>query len=299
MSTPQLRLEARHRRKELWKSQKACEDLRKDWLSSIAKDRARACNDPNWERILKNMIRTTKNNAMNRKLHMITKGLQGTLDRIQIPTHDWFYSEKHDELYHYSDGVFKAYPSAGDNTFFPHHTLKVTSPDATLVKVRLTDNPPRWHITDTLPTPVTLWIDVTSQEDIEAHLLRRNKRHLEQTSREQGISTGPLLSDLRDNNGVNPLATDILDGSFDTTYELSPELTQFFAALKKTPQEQALRPILGTITSVQFQQMFRRAREKTSSDTRTLNYSLWKCLSRSEFISGFASILLSIPDIGH
>ncbi len=86
-----------------------------------------------------------------------------------------------------------------------------------------------------------------------------------------------------------------MDGTFDTAYELTPELTQFFAALKQTPQEKALRPILGTITSDQFQEMFRRAREKTSSDSRTLNYSLWKCIARSDFISGIAAILLSLP----
>ena len=295
MPTLQLRQEVRRRRKELWTSQKYCEDLRKEWLASIAKDRARACNDPNWERKLKDMIRTTKENATNRKLHMVTKGLQGTLDRIQVPTHNWFYSVKYDELYHYTDGVFEAYPSAGDNSFFSHHTLKVIAPDAELVTVTQTDDPPRWHITATLPTPTTLWTDITSQEEIEAHLLRRNKRHLEQTSREQGISTAPLLSDIRENNGINPLVMDILDGSFDTTYELSPEITQFFAALKQTPQEKTLRPILGTITSDQFQQMFKRAREKTSSDTRTLNYSLWKCIARSDFISGFAATLLSLP----
>lgn len=295
MSAPQLRMEVRRRRKELWKSQKRCEDLRREWLSSIAKDRARACNDPNWERKLKNMIRTTKDNAVNRKLRMITHGLQGTLDRIQIPTHDWFYSAKYDELYHYADGVFEAYPSAGDSSFFPHHTLKVIAPDAELVTVIHTDNPSRWRVTATLPRPHSFWTDITSQEEIEAHLLRRNKRHLEQTSRETGISTGPLLSDLRANNGINPLTSDLLDGSFDTTYELSPELTQFFAALKQTTQEKALRPILGTITSNQFQQMFRRAREKTSSDTRTLNYSLWKCIARSDFISSFAAVLLSLP----
>jgi hypothetical protein len=236
-----------------------------------------------------------KVNALNRKLTAIIKGSRGVLDRIQIPTHDWFYSPKYDELYHYTDGVFEAYPSAGDTSFFSHHTLKVIAPDAELVTVAQTANPPRWHITATLPTPETFWTDITSQEEIEAHLLRRNKRHLEQTSRENGISTGPLLSDLRANNGINPLVTDILDGSFDSTYELSPEITHFFAALKQTPQEKALRPILGTITSDQFQQMFQRAREKTSSDTRTLNYSLWKCIARSDFISGFAAILLSLP----
>jgi hypothetical protein len=241
------------------------------------------------------MIATTKENSVNRKLLMVTKGPRGILDRIQIPTHDWFYSPKHDELYHYNDGMFEAYPSDGTSNFFTHHTLKVLAPDAELVTVSRTEDQSRWTITAVLPQPASYWTDVTSQEEIESHLLRRNKRHLEQTSREQGISTGPLLTDIRANNGFNPLTADILDGTFDTTYELPPEVTEFFVALQQTPKEKALRPVLGTITSDQFQRMFKYAREKTSSDSRTLNYSLWKCIARSDFISTFAAVLLSLP----
>jgi hypothetical protein len=104
--------------------------------------------------------------------------------------HDWFYSPKQDELYHYDDGVFEAYPSDGTSAFFTHHTLKVLAPDV---------------------------------------------------------------------------------------------------------KEKALRPVLGMITSDQFQQMFKYAREKTSSDSRTLNYSIWKCIALSDFISTFAAVLLSSP----
>ena len=41
--------------------------------------------------------------------------------------------------------------------------------------------------------------------------------------------------------------------------------------------------------------MFRVSREKTSSNPRTLNYSLWKCIATSNTISSFAAILLSLP----
>jgi hypothetical protein len=37
------------------------------------------------------------------------------------------------------------------------------------------------------PPTTNVWTDVTSQEQIEEHLLERNRRHLEQTAREQGI----------------------------------------------------------------------------------------------------------------
>ena len=290
-----LRTEVRQRRQELWDTQKNCENLRKEWLITIAKDRARATDDPDWERKMKNMIRTAKECAVNRKLTMVTKGTGGVLDRIQIPSHEWFYSPKYDELYHYDQGNFEAFPSTGEATFFTHHTLKVLPPDVELVKVELHATPPRWHIIEYLPRPPTFWEDVTSQQDIEQHLLRRNRRHLEQTDREQGPSTHALLTDIRANHGFNPLTADLKDGTFDTTYELTPAMSTFFELLRHTPETRALNPILGCITSDQFQTMFQLAREKTSSDSRTLNYSLWKCIAKSDYISSFAAILLSLP----
>lgn len=290
-----LRKQIRERRKELWEAQKTCESLRREWLVEVAKDRARASQDKDWTKKLTAMIRTAQRCATNRRLTMITKGVRGVLDRIQIPTHDWFYSPRYDELYHYDDGVFEAYPSKGDDTFFTHHTLKVLPDDAELVEVDHDEETDSIIVSNQLPRPPVLWEDISSQELIEQHLLRRNKRHLEQTSRESGVSTQPLLQDIRMNHGINPLTEDLLDGTFDTTYILSPEMVAFFEQLKRSPTSSSQRPILGTISSEEFQAMFKIAREQTSSDTRTLNYSIWKCIASSDFISSFASILLSLP----
>lgn len=72
-------------------------------------------------------------------------------------------------------------------------------------------------------------------------------------------------------------------------------MTAFFAALKQGPKERGLPPIDGSITPTQLQEMFKRAKEKTSSDPRTLNYTLWKCLVKSNFMANFISTLLSLP----
>ncbi|NCG03649.1 MAG: hypothetical protein GWP22_09365, partial [Actinomycetales bacterium] len=42
-------------------------------------------------------------------------------------------------------------------------------------------------------------------------------------------------------------------------------------------------------------EMFKKADEKTSSDPRTLNYTIWKAMARSKYISSFASVLISLP----
>ena len=119
--------------------------------------------------------------------------------------------------------------------------------------------------------------------------------HLEQTAREQGISTHPPFTQLRENQGFNALSTRVLNGEEITDYELTPETATFFAALKRTDKDRALSPVLGIISSTEVQEMFQLAKERTSSDPRTPNYSIWKCLARSDKVAGLLSILFSLP----
>ena len=294
-SEAELRRIVRHFDTELWECQKNAESLRVEGLQKAAQNSAQIAGEQDWERKMNAMIRTTEQNAVNRKLSLITKGRRGVLDRIQIPTHTWFYSPLRRELYHYDAGVFEAYPACDELTFHRHHTLKVPSSDIALVEVEIDPATQRWTITATLPTPKTMWTDITSQTEIEKALLQRNKRHLQQTAREEGISTKPPLTTLRENYGFNSMATKVLDGTPITDYELTPEMEAFFQALKRTPTDKSLPPILGEITSDDVRAMFKAAQERTSSDSRTLNYTLWKCLATDDTITGILSILFSLP----
>ena len=151
-------------------------------------------------------------------------------------------------------------------------------------------------ISTILPMPTPLWRDVTAAEEIEMELLQRNKMHLKQSDREGGISTGPVMTAVQENHGLNPLSQKILDGAPITEFEITEDMrASFFTALKRTEKDKALPPVFGTITSAKFQEMFKRAKEKTSSNSRTPNYTTWKCLAKSDTIAGFASILLSLP----
>ena len=77
------------------------------------------------------MIRVAEERSTNRKLTAITKGNKdGALDRIKIATYDWFYSAQTEELYHYEEGNFEAYPQKEGNKFYTHHFLKVLPEDA-------------------------------------------------------------------------------------------------------------------------------------------------------------------------
>jgi len=139
------------------------------------------------------------------------------------------------------------------------------------------------------------WKDITSTEEMESALLIRNERHLRQTELERGISTKSPLTDIRSNYGYNRYTQSIIAGEPLLGIELTPEMAAYFETLKRTPTEEALTPILGKITSTEVQQMFQRARERTSSDSSTLNYTLWKCVAKDDTIAGILSVLFSLP----
>ena len=308
LSERELLQTMRKSRQALWECQKNCESLRADWLAGEAQARASASGDLDWETRLKKMYTQISSSAINRKLSLVTKGPRGTLRLIQTPTHAWFYSQN--ELYHYHDGVFEAYPAAATGLFHTHHTRKVLPHKIQAVEVMRDSSDKFWKISTFLPLPDPLWQDVTSGEEIEEELMRRNRMHLEQVAREEGISTQPLLTELRRDHGFNNFSSAILNGENletaieslskvtgkpITEYTATSEMAAFFKSLRRTDTDCKLPPVLGVITSHDFQEMFKRARERTSSDPRTLNYTLWKCLAKSDKISGFASILLSLP----
>ena len=279
----------------LWEAQKNCKSLWLDYLETKAKAHAAAAGDTDWEKRVNTMKQKMKQSAMNRKLTAVTKGRRGALNMIQVPTHDWFYSDTTRELYHYHRRVFEAYPVATESLFFTHHTRKVLPAGVQAVLVEHDRTNEFWIIFTILPMPKPLWRDITLAEEIEHELLQRNKMHLEQTAREDGISVQETLSALRENNGFNPVSQKVLQGNEITEYTITREMAAYFHALKRTTQDQELKPILGSISSSEFQEMFKRAKERTSSDSRTPNYMIWKCLAKSDKISGFASVLLSLP----
>ena len=80
-------------RTHLWECQKRCGSLREEFLETEARNQAIACGDKDWEGRLRKMKSRLKLSAMNHKLTVVTKGRQGALTMIQVPTHDWFYCD--------------------------------------------------------------------------------------------------------------------------------------------------------------------------------------------------------------
>jgi len=78
-------------------AQKQCEEGRVEWLKEEARRRAEA-SDKDTERVYKDMCRIAETRTINRKLTCILKPRSGAIDRIEIPTHDWFHSAQSNEF---------------------------------------------------------------------------------------------------------------------------------------------------------------------------------------------------------
>jgi hypothetical protein len=259
----------------------------------LAADRARAAGDTDWEKKMNAMRKTVEERQINRKLTTITKGSHSQLDRIQIPTDSWYYSEKESEIYHYDKGVWEAYPRLNDHPdlFFTHHTLKVVPHDATPIEVTITDE--HIEITSHLATDHPMWQDVTSTDEIKRLLLARNKRHLQQADIEGGTSSTPIMKKVRSNHGLSEFNDQILDGVVSTSMETTPELLDWFEAVRR-PTTKRIEPIVGIITKDAYQEMFKNATEKTSSGGE-VHYTLWKALAEQDDFAEFLCVMMSLP----
>ncbi|KAL3796822.1 hypothetical protein ACHAWO_002060 [Cyclotella atomus] len=257
----QLRQEVYKKRQDLWAVQKECKDRRAQWLQMLAKDRTRAAGDADWEKKMKSMKRTVEERQINRKLSAVTKGAHSQLDRIQIPTNTWYHSAKETELYHYDNGVWEAYPHLKpyDNRYFTHHTLKVVPPDAVPVEVRKTNE--YIEIASFVDTTEPMWRDVTNPVEIKRLLLARNKRHLQQADIEGGTSSTPIMRLVQSEHGLSSFNDQILQGKPTTTLETTPELIDWFEAVKR-PTTPTVKTVVGIIDKESYQEMFKNATEK-------------------------------------
>ena len=50
-----------------------------------------------------------------------------------------------------------------------------------------------YQVTTEFHVPYEIWREVTSQEEIEKQLIARDKRHLQQTARNEGITTDKVF----------------------------------------------------------------------------------------------------------
>ena len=302
------RKRVREARQELREVQKQCIEKRVDWLEQLAQRRS-SIEGKDWEAVKREMIRTAQESSTNRKLTAITKGSQARLDRIEMPVYEWTYSPTTQDLYHFKNNVFETHAkiraqNSDDNAqlFYKHHTLKVPANDAVPVAVEPTAEG-NFQIKEVFPKPASMYKSVTSQKEIEKELLWRNKRHLQQVAYEEGPTTRDPISALLREGGMSAEADALLRGEYEPRDSLTQEpievdstMAEWLKQLQQTDKERELAPTVGVIKPEDFQEAFKKAREKTSSNGE-LHYTVWKCMAREDDFAEWLSIMMSIPFI--
>ncbi len=256
---------------------------------------------------MKAMIRTTRAASTNRKLTILTKGPRIGLDRIDIPSHEWMYSEEMDEVYHYDQGVFETHAaiqhnapvSILDKEFYAHHSLKV--PDKNAFPVRVSKGEDGiLKIVEVIDKSPFGWDPITSQQSIESKILQRNKRHLQQVAMEEGPSTQDPLRQFVMAEGSEEVRQ-ILDGKYQakdlTTnepMEINNTLATWMSQLKQTEKEVHMKETVGSISPAELQEAFQKAKEKTASNG-DLHYTVWKAMVADDKFAEWLAIMISIP----
>ena len=105
------------------------------------------------------------------------------------------------------------------------------------------------------------------------------------------------MSDFLQDHGMGQASKDLLSGVYSTDYDITPEMASWMRHMQRTKLEKDLPSVMGAISVDEFQDMFKVADEKTSSNPADLNYTIWKAMARSKYLSSILSILVSLPFI--
>ena len=121
-----------------------------------------------------------------------------------------FKSEKNGELFRYNNGVFEAYPKNGekDGEYKKYHVIKVIPDDAVEVSVKEND---KIFIVTSVGEKIQ-WETIDTREEMEKHLLQRNKWNLQQVTKERGIPMQAWFQKMIGNDGYSDKGGGLLEG---------------------------------------------------------------------------------------
>ena len=107
------------------------------------------------------------------------------------------------------------------------------------------------------------WETIDTREEMEAQLLQRNKQHLQQVTREGGMPMQTWFQNMIGNDEYSDKGGGLLEGDIEWgEVPDDPEIKAWFKAIMKMEKESRLPPIEGRITTQEFMQAFRKAKEK-------------------------------------
>lgn len=302
LTKQQIRTKIREAVSDLRDIQYKAYEEREEWVAENYRDIARARQELDWESNMKKMLREAKERTVNKKLTGLTKGSRRSLDWIEIPIGQWFYSHTNKEIYKYDRGVFECYaaitpsPSLIPDSpwkFYTHHHLKVPHEDIVQAEV-IVEN--EQIVMTAVSLPSVIWHTVNDTNEIEMVLLERNSRHLKQAEMEEGKCHDPTVRAMMADHGLD-LMDEILQGTIEIPEATDDIIVAWIKAHKQTETEMTLPSITGEISKEEFQKAFRVVSEHTSSSPSGIHYTLWKCLARDDTTAGYMATMMSLPFI--
>ena len=172
-------------------------------------------------------------------MRAIFKPERSSLDYIEIPNERWFLTKNKQELYEFDSGIFLAHKAVEDNLYEGFSMIKVLPPDACAVEVETSGDMTQVLNPESI-APCT-WKKITKPIEIEAWILRRNKRHLQQMYVEKSPPTTEEFAPILEDHGTSDTAKSVLDGTYDSSQlNLGPEMEMFLKSLVMTPEERLL-----------------------------------------------------------
>jgi hypothetical protein len=247
-------------REQLQEVQYQASQHRQAWLERNAQNVARAVDEPDWQKHMQRMLKDERDREVNRKLTGIVKGQFQSLDWIEVPTGEWYYSHVKKEVYRYDKGVFESYAAWSPSPslipshpvkFYQHHHLKVPHDD--IVEAMVEDDGER-YVLKAIYRPHQVWRTVTDTKEIEMLLLERNERHLQQASIEEGRCQSDIIQQIQQGHGTD-LLSEVLDGTLQMDDATDEVIRAWVSTLKQTDKERALPKITGKITKNEFHKL--------------------------------------------
>ena len=175
--------------------------------------------------------------------------------------------------------------------FYLHHHLKVPPDDIVKATVDLGDR----CICLISTHEACPWREVTNPREIERLILRRNKRHLQQASIEDGRVHDPVMQELISKTGPGDLLNDLRNGRLTLDEATDEAIQAWFSALQQTASHAKTTMLSGKITREDLQGGFKSVSERTTSSPSGMHYSIWKCLAREDDITEWLSTMMSLP----
>ena len=105
------------------------------------------------------------------------------------------------------------------------------------------------------------------------------------------------MREIHSNYGINPSAKAILAGTYETKYKISEEQAAWFRAVKQTEKEKSAPKVMGSMDMGQYQRAFKLSRERTSSSSAGLHYTIWKAMVECDYLAEFQCVMLRFPFI--